>query len=912
MKSIFFTFLAHECRIQLRSLKFQLLSVLYVILNSTLPIYVVINKKVMEFEFGPGAFAFLTSSTLPITTAFLAFVISVDGISRERDEGSYATLSTIPISNATYFLLRYFAILVTLLPLTLLPILFNVGIAMLYGLPFLIHDKFIALWVLLIVPIVVSFAAAGIGIGTFSGGLMPSFFILVLFISGIYITGNWVLNIYGRAIPSLHDVFIPMDPNTLYLDLKNPVNRGMVLAGISDGVIDYRLALRSWWTVLLPLFTVTLLLIAPGMIYLRRSQSDIRPWSVSPTNPIRNFLNALNKWRQYYSPDPDLKNSEKIFALLIFISPLALVWIFFVKDAELRSLAKVRYETERSDGSPVTSPNILPVSYDIDGTISSTRQIDLRTKLKIRNAGTSNEDSFSFMLNPFLSVTSVFANSKSISFTHKWDRLCFKLPEPLLAGQEIQIEFTYKGAPETFNFPVPQYDINDEPIPFLKGFRMVDSNSSIVDFSKTRIESSISSRRIFLKNEGLVPILRYTKWDPNEKGEVLAEKTKSFFNYKLHLTFPKGILAADSSGNLSHSMKGYSVLNSETVRPVTDVTVVGGPFMQIKSTLPVGAFFIFPEHQLIFHNAKDTFREWANLTESETLAQQNPVSHAVLIEWPPEQLPVVPFVQDVPLERKSIVDAFCETEGKILLLYEERPTTSNEHLPQFFFASSTLAAHTAQYRLVKPSEIDFFRRWFFWYYFMRFTRDRTRSSIVDDQNRIEFLKQISLFDSEETYRYNLHFKTQRILLYLQMLIGERALHDGMREFLKNRDSLGDSQQMFNTIGRFAGKDLSLFYSDFVAGKALPKIDLADASSEKDRDGWLVRFSVKNQGAGHVECPVEIQSASGTSQVIAVIGPKETRSLSALVDSKPLKIFLDPDNKVVRAQPIGTIRALTLD
>jgi hypothetical protein len=114
-------FLGHEIRTQARSLRFRVFATAYVLAGSGPACLVWLLRRDEGRPAGAATCAAETLEILPLLTVVFVLLLSLDAVSRERDEGSWSTVSLAGVSSAGYLLLRWLALQAVLLPLTLLP-----------------------------------------------------------------------------------------------------------------------------------------------------------------------------------------------------------------------------------------------------------------------------------------------------------------------------------------------------------------------------------------------------------------------------------------------------------------------------------------------------------------------------------------------------------------------------------------------------------------------------------------------------------------------------------------------------------------------------------------------------------------------------------------------------------------------
>ena len=109
---------------------------------------------------GAATYAVETVEILPVLAAVLAFLISLDAITREQDEGAWSTVSLAGMSSAGYLLRRCLALQALLLPLSAVPLAVAAILAGVANGPGAVPPgPFLGPWLMHVAPIALTFSA---------------------------------------------------------------------------------------------------------------------------------------------------------------------------------------------------------------------------------------------------------------------------------------------------------------------------------------------------------------------------------------------------------------------------------------------------------------------------------------------------------------------------------------------------------------------------------------------------------------------------------------------------------------------------------------------------------------------------------------------------------------------------------
>jgi hypothetical protein len=163
-------FVLHELRVQVRSLRFRLLVILYLVGCIAPPVVLLfVSRRRPDLITGPSGFFELTKNGLPGLSALLALALSLDGITRERDGQALLVVALAPVSSTGYVVRRWLAISAVVLGVSLagpFAMLTCAAIADALPLPLV---PCAGQWLLDVVPATLGCAALGLGLGTLCG-----------------------------------------------------------------------------------------------------------------------------------------------------------------------------------------------------------------------------------------------------------------------------------------------------------------------------------------------------------------------------------------------------------------------------------------------------------------------------------------------------------------------------------------------------------------------------------------------------------------------------------------------------------------------------------------------------------------------------------------------------------------------
>ena len=906
-------FVAHEARTQFRSLRFRVLALVYAALVSTLPVVLFLVRKRAGVWIGPSTYAHHAFALAPVLTAIVSAVLSVDAISRERDEGSLAVVGVAPMTNAGYLFRRWFSILAILLPLTMIGPVVAAGLAIAAGTPPTSAGSLIWPWMLHVVPICIASSAFGLGLGTITGGTVVAavtgglFFLLVLGLGNDLMDRlhlHLVLSGPGEWIGSIERVFdIPDHISWIF-------NGNYGVRPATEAPYDVRAALEWLWP--RAAFGIGMAAVSLGfsVVFLRRTRPDLRPWPLRADHPLRTYHKLANRLREEYMPDPASTTAELICiagGLAVLLGGMTLV---YKRDANFRSLASRRYAPEVA-GEPAPTPaSLVAVNWSIRGSLQRNGEVRTETVTTIKNEGESPETHLAFSVNPHLEVQSLQIEGGKVRLSRAWDRLCVEVDPPIGKGETRRLEARLAGVPqeEIIRFPTPGG--------FVPGYRNF-LRGDVVDFSRAESIRAISARRAALDAVDLTPQLRYSSWaipafagEPGSPENVPPETAFLPVDLSIDLTGPRGLLLADSCGDVSRTERDSSRLAGRCQVPLSNFVVRGGRLAILDGTQGLAALAVLPAHAEVIRKNLSVFaaasdaarRAWPGI---------DPFPSSVFIETPP------PFDMDLTSGMHSASSHYYENRDAgirswgSLVEIEESQFLQNEPMTPENLAIPALVSTLVRRRPVAVAEQLFFRHLFRTMALARLGKERAAGAVISAPERPlptplgRHDQRIPMLKATGWDWLTWNQRLPSILIDLQTRTSERAIFDSIEEFLAVKGTEGTAKELVDRISKHSGVSLERIYSDYFLADALPELALENVKFERRENEWVVTGSVRNLGSGESFCPVVLRTDFDAPSMTVRV---DTRSATPFVlksRSRPRDITLDPDRRCYRNLPAGT-------
>lgn len=900
--SVTAAFVAHEIRTQARSLRFRVLAALYILVGSGPAALAYFRRSERTLTLGSASYAAEVLEILPLLTAVVAFLISLDAISRERDEGAWSTVSLTGISSAGYLLRRWLSLQAVLLPLTALPVLAAaVAAAAGNGFDGLPAGPFLGPWLMHIVPIAMAISALGLGLGTIGGGTMSSFLLGAMVLILVPMLLNAVIGGFGLRLTS------PLG----WLRVRN-------LTWSAERVISINAPDRPWgasfpvevtgapyapWVAAdqyLAAAALPLALCAGALgfavRYLRRTRPDVRPWRIPPGHPLRTFLAMVSRLRERYTPDPRPSRLDLLAMGLILLAAAGFAALIVERGVRFQELGQRRFASEKSEEPAPTPADVTPRRWRVEGTLGPGRQVSLALTAEMVNQGKEPRSHLAFQLNPSLRIEEARSSSGSLRLSRRWDRLAVDLEPPIPPGGSREIRFRLAGAPEEtrFSLRVGFYG-------FHKGFGEhlhARFHRDLEDLSQSQRIPAISASRISLEASDLVPVPRYEPWKLSQDPEtnrirVTGETFRPQADVSLSLAVPRDVFLADACGGTARSGR----LTSRCRLPLADFLVAGGPHRPLASPAGGATVAVFPSHQALGESHLG-FLARGELRLEEAWPGLGGLRRTVVLEWPERDVHQAGALMSALSRRWYGEDSPpVEVRGNLLLLREWLLLRSEPIKPDSLMAE-LVAGRLDRRRPVAPRDSYFFHRLFHELALQRLGLGSENGALVAGL-RTGMEEMVRVPPPEGPYSNNYwNIRFPALVAALRYRMGEETLRVALDDLLSREGTAPLSRDELYTLLGERG-EVGRMIQDFFVKGSLPEPVLEDVAFRRTGDGWRATGRMLNQGTGEALCKIVLTTNLGPVETFARAEGGQSGSFSFSTSHRPQAVLLDPDRECHR-------------
>jgi hypothetical protein len=897
-------FAAHELRTQGRSLRFRVLAVLYAALGAGPAVLIWLRREQSLSVIGPSTYAAESFEVLPVLTAVAAFLLSLDAITREQDEGAWSTVSLAGMSSAGYLLRRWLALQALLLPLTALPVTAAAALALAANGPETLYaSSFWAPWLLHVAPVALTFSALAVAVGTIASGAINAFLLagfVLLFLPALI---NGQIGRLGIRLSApldwLNMGYLPRslsrmagDPtHDTFLSLPFPL-------AVSELPFDARVAAGGFLARAAVPVVLAAALLGLAVRYLRRTRPDIRPWRIRQDHPLRTFLLVLARLRERYTPDPRPARTDLLAmgALLLLAAGVSALAIGRIRYFE--ALGRARFDAESAPTPAPTPGDLLPGRWRVEGRLSPDRRIDLTVTAEMRNQGTAPHGHLAFELNPAVRIAEARAGEGTLRLFRNWDRLAVDLAPPIPPGGRREIRLRLTGAPvevrispQIFEYPPFHKRFGDHL--HARFFR------DLLDLSTSYEAPALSARQIRLVTSELSPIPRYQAWKLNDELEVPEDSFTPQADVAISLAGPPGVLLADSCGDTTRS--GH--LAGDCRIPLAELVVVGGRYVTLPSAETGTTVAVYPAHaragelHLGFFNgsARKVEEAWPGL---------GGLGRMAVLEWSGNRVfDADPIGVALATRWRGPNDLAFTPRGNLVLLSEGDLIQKNKVLKPESFLAEMVAAQLTRRRPLAPEDSALFRLLFRNLALQRLGLGPESGAAVQGlkpgQGGI-----VRVPPPEDFYGpIYWHSRFPALLVGLRHLMGEEALRQGIEELL----SRGGQQpctrrELLDVLTRHGGPDLSRFLTENFVKGGLAEPVLEGVEFRQAADGWHATGRMHNRGDAEALCKVVLTTDLGPVSAMVRAEAEKDGAFDLHTTRKPQAVLLDPDKECHRLVP----------
>ncbi|MEA2601231.1 MAG: hypothetical protein QOF89_2223 [Acidobacteriota bacterium] len=905
-------FAAHEARTQLRSLRFRVLAAAYVAAGAAPAAMILARRQELRVTIGGATYANEVLGVLPLLTAVVALLISLDAVTREQDEGAWSTVSLAGTSSAGYLLRRWLALQAVLLPLTAVPVAAAAVVALVGCGPGAVRAApFLGPWLMQVVPIAAAFSALGLGVGTIAGGainsfllagvalwLVPSLLNNVLVRFGIGLEGplGWLrIGTFGSTIQRMA---------TIYRGTDSPWAAAFPLE-VSESPWDGRVAAEQYLS--LAALPVALAAAALGIAvrHLRRTRPDVRPWRIRPDHPLRTFLTSVARLRERYTPDPRPSRPDLLVLGLALLAATGVVGLLVERAEHYERLGRERFDAEEWGGPAPTPAGVVPGRWRIEGRLG--RTVDLRVTAEMRNGSAEPQAHLAFMLNPFVRVEAAQAKEGTAALSRRWDRLAVELVPPIPPGGVREVRFRLHGEPAE----IESYLSGRTFWGFHKlfgGHLQAAFGRDLADLSKSYRVPSVSPRRIDLAATDLTPVPRYRTWKlaPGEEVPsdvfVPEEVFRPVADLSLELAVPPGAFVADACGD--SALRGR--LAGRCRLPLAELAVAGGSLRALPQQNGGATVAVYPLHaaqgelHLGFLTRGDRRLEeaWPGL---------GGLRRTVVLERPPEAA----FSLDEALftfsrRWQDPAGVQVQVQGELVRVNEMDLIQLEGFKKPDLLVADLVAGRLSRRRAVAPEDAILFRNLLRNLVLQRLGLGPDGGAVV----AVPTGREVFIRIPPPVERYSQTYWDKRfpaLVAALRYRMGEEAVRAALEEVLSSPASRpATRQELYATLARHSEAPLDRFIQDFFVQGHLPEPVLDGVEfrhSGGTEGGWRVSGKMLNLSQGEALCKIVLTTDLGRQEALVRAGGDQPGDhpgdFSFSTPHRPQAVLLDPGRECHR-------------
>ncbi|HWN41335.1 MAG TPA: hypothetical protein VNW71_03905 [Thermoanaerobaculia bacterium] len=907
------SFISHEVRTQARSLRFRTAVVLYVLAGSFPAAAIHLRRSTLEYAIGGSTYASEVANLVALLTAVFAFLLSLDGITREQGEGAWTTVTLCEVSNAGYLLRRWLALQALILPLTVLPFAAAAGIAVADGAVLLHPLAFAGPWLLHIVPLALTASALGLGIGTIGGGALRALPLLAIVLALVPLLANQLLHRFGlRFVSPLGWVGFPEAMWTLSRMVQSLTGRespyGWTFpipsseAGFDARVIGEQLLARGAFFAAL-----AALALGAAAVYLRRTRPDVRPLRVRPDHPVRGFLLTYGKLRERYKPDPAPAPADRLALTAGLLAAAALLGLLTWRGLSYESLAETRFSAETQGKVRTTPAGVVPGRWRVEGRIGPGQTVAFQVSGEMVNQGEEPAGYLAFQLNPRLEIE-VTADSGRVILAREWDRLGLELEPPIPPGGRRELRFQLSGEPSDPVFVVP-------PGPGTFAGHYILHRDALygrdrLPFAYSFLQPAVSGYRVELSQGSLVPVPRYGAW--MGKTGPASETVFPRAEVELSLSGPPGLFLADTCGGIVRN----NALASRCRTALSDLAVVGGRYRLLQGEVDGTAVAVYPAHTQAAELHLGFLAHSAGMLD-EAWPGTGSLGRLVVLEWPHQEIHYRGGAQSLGRWYREPSDSFLDVKGNLVFL-QETDLIGLKGLAPEHLAAEILAVRLADRRRIVPEHNLFFRKFLQNLALERLGLGERSGAVVGPLHPSdEAGVQVPAFAKDLYYGY-WHFRLPALVAALESRMGAEPLRAAVEEFLSRGDDPGTgpgtAEELFELLARHSPQPVERLIQEFFIAGDLPYPVLEGVEFRRAGDDggntWRVTGRMVNQGKGEALCQVVLNTDLGPESTILSAGTGESAGFAFATRHRPQAVFLDPNRECHRLVRKGPPRDLT--
>ena len=862
-------FAGHEWRMRARSGRFAAVVVAYVAVCAVSPVTLIAVAGRSRYFIGAEAFASGVMLVQPLATALFAGVAAIDALTREREEGAFDVTSLSRSSAAGYVVRRWLAVVLIVLPVTLIPIVVAFGAASLAQHQAAAPAAFLLRWLVHVVPVALIFSALCLALGTISGRPAAAAIVAAL----LFTAGMTIVNdIAARSHRHFDGLAGLMTPDPERLQRLRWALRGWTTPDLPT---EAGYGVRNEAAAALPAMAlpaaIACLLFGITPLYVRRTRRDLRPWRIAAHSPVRTLLIAVNRIRTEFAPDGMPGVSDRVAAVAGVIAAALIALLLARRYDTYERLAADAYAALQH-GPAEMSAQVLPEAVEARAAVTGD-ELHSRGSIVLRNTGSAAVSHLAFEVSPSMRVTTIAISRGTAAIARRWNELGVDLTPALAPGESRRLQFTLDGLPGSYRFPFRTSFAES-----YRAFRRAKTSVELTDLSRSTFDRAVTGSRLLLRAADLAPVPRYTPWKTGE------EENTPLSDVRIRLSFP-ALLAADACGTV-----GRARISSVCRIPFASYAVIGGGY----STAPVGdstLLYLKSHRELVpLHSA--------SLAEAIRVARE---------EWPSvvPRSPVL-FIE-VPTERPDAAKGWWWWDETIRMMghayaLPELMLSRKKAVEPPAVAAALIANGAETQRRIAAPDVRAFRA-FIETVAAVDTGSRHITAVVPGTGAGAPVTDPLLSATSDPVSRQ---RIAGVVAALEYRAGHDRLKAGISDFLHASNQPGTTAEMLDTIGRHAGIDLRRFYRDYFTGDALPRLTLAGVAFDKQDARWLVTGTLVNEGTGESFCPVVLRTNAGSLTQTIRADSHQSVPFTFVTAATPQAVQLDPLKVCYRYAFVGSV------
>ena len=912
-------FLRHELLVQLRSLRFRVVVGGWVAVAS-MPALVVFLRRRVGLPAGAATYLAETLPWLVPLTMAASFVVSSDGVLREREQGTWSTLSLCGMSTAGYVLRRWVSLVVPLLVASALPVLAAGLFATAAGhvVPW---SAFAGLWAARVATRVVLASALGLGFGTAAGGLFAGAGLAAVTLLGglLAIDGllfRWRLHLGG----------IPLDLQPLFRSIDRLQSLFGGTAGAyqlpfplpaSDAPIPTTVRAEQAIASLATTAALAALGVAWAILLARRTRPDLRPWQVREGHSLATFVGVAGRLRERFAADARLAPADLAAVVTAVGIAVGIFGAALVRDHRIVRDATARFQLAPETWPGTTAPALLPAAVHITGVVDDRGRLRSESTTMLRNDGDVAIGEVVAVLAPAMRLEALAVAGHEARWQRRRERIAVTLAPPVRPRETIALRAVVAGRPAQTIVALRLSEEYGGYWSFQRAFAFYHYARfarALPDLTPSFTRPAVSPTRVELTAADLLPVVRYTPFglaDRDEYDTHHERADESFPSVPVDVTLraPRQTWLADACG---HVTSGGRLAGGCTLS-LPQYVVRGGP--QVARREGGLTVALLPGHRALA------------VEKLGPLAQVADIVHEV---WPDEDLARETVLLEVPAPEVFLLDEGLwpiyriyelggehelQAQGRLLVL-PEMVLLAAPPLSPAVVAQRLIGARLLERRAVAADQALLFRSLVRTFAALHAGDAPSGGAVLPATMQGPGAYEVSLLAADGSAAAVWERRLPALLLELERRIGGDAVRRGLAAFLARRDAPpGTLAELVGDWERASGVGLRGFYDQYLAGPALPTLSLADVAFASGGDGgggWSVRGRVRNDGTGESRCSVVLTSDAARSSVDVVAPAGGSGAFSFRSDVQPRAVLLDPDQRCIRYRPLVPVPVERVD